>query len=501
MREGDAMREAETKTLVRGIVESTPGMPIAVIGLSLALYASESARMSSFQSVQSGSLATAVPSIVAIAVLGAIVLAYRARPMFRLHRHMAAGLVVAGLLAASVLFVTGMATIPQFEALMFLTRCVRRTCELLLMLCWAEVLIPLGARKTAVAFALALLSLGCLNALSTLFKEGSMYTLLALVPLLSIACLYWFKDRTRSIDYYRPDDDADPRAQFAIDRSLMSGSVSRASMTLVFLLPLACYSFVFGNVHFSWVPNQDGSITSLSIQLAAAAGTVLAGLLLLVLVARFWGRRRLELYNLFMLPLLVLTLYLTDLLGGSLSFLYVAQLNVVQKLVLFLMWVMPFLVPSERSPMAVWGCALALYQTGKALSTATSGISDTELYTIAAIGVVMALIVANIVGIMLDRGGQYAPDPGVSQPGEIPQDDPPKPPDADLYDDLARQYRLTRREKEILRLLAEGMTAGAIAETLVVSTSTAKSHMRNIYAKLDVHTQSELVLLVHRRQG
>ena len=192
---------------------------------------------------------------------------------------------------------------------------------------------------------------------------------------------------------------------------------------------------------------------------------------------------------------------LTDLLGGSLSFLYVAPLNVVQKLVLFLMWVMPFLVPSERSPMAVWGCALALYQTGKALSTATSGISDTELYTIAAIGVVMALIVANIVGIMLDRGGRYAPDPGVSQSGETPQDDPPKPPDADLYDDLARQYRLTRREKEILRLLAEGMTAGAIAETLVVSTSTAKSHMRNIYAKLDVHTQSELVLLVHRRQG
>lgn len=496
------MQEMGSKALVERVADSVPGTYIAVIGLSLSLYASESARMSSFQSVQPGSLASALPNIVAMAVIVAFLFVYRTRPTFRLHRHMAVGFLIAGVLAATVLFVTGVAMIPQSNELLFFARCVRRTCELLLMLCWAEILIPLGARALAVVFTLSLLSLGCVNALSALLNEGGVYTLLALVPLLSIACLYWFKDRAQSIDYYRPPDSARPFAQFDIDRSLMSNSASRASTALVFLLPLTCYSFVFGNVHFSWVPNQDGSLTSLSIQLAAALGTALASLLLLALVTNFWGRRRLELYNLFMLPLLVLTLYLTDLLGGSLSFLYVVPLNIVQKLALFLMWIAPFLVPSKRSPLVIWSLALILYQAGKVLSTAVSGISDTQLYTVAAIGFVMVLIAGNIVGIILDRGRQeYASD----LPRELADEEPTeKAPEENAVlvacGGLAQEYRLTRREEEILRLLAEGMTASAIAETLVVSTSTAKSHMRNIYAKLDVHTQSELLLLIHRKK-
>lgn len=474
-------------------------MLIAVTGLSLALYASESARMSSFQNVQSGNLVTAIPNIVGIVVLVALLCVYHARPTFRLHRHMPIGFLISGALAASVLLLTGGALVPQSDELTVLARCVRRTCELLLMLCWAEVLIPLGARKLAAVFTLSVFALGCVNALSALIKEGAVYTLLTLVPLLSIACLYWFKDRVQSIDYFRPDQGPGPHTQFAIDQSLMANTASRASMALVFLLPLACYSFVFGNVHFSWVPSQDGAATSLSIQLAAACGTVLAGFLLLALISYFWGRRKLELYNLFMLPLLVLTLYMTDLLGGPLSFLYVVPLNIVQKLALFLMWIMPFLVPSKRSPLIVWGIALTLYQVGKVLSTAASGIADTQFYTFAAIAFVMVLIAGNILGIMLDRGRQEFADDAPENREGAPSESAPAA--ESLYADVAREHRLTRREEEILQLLAEGLTAAAIAETLVVSTSTAKSHMRNIYAKLDVHTQSELLLLIHRRKG
>lgn len=64
---------------------------------------------------------------------------------------------------------------------------------------------------------------------------------------------------------------------------------------------------------------------------------------------------------------------------------------------------------------------------------------------------------------------------------------------------IAKTYQLTRREEEVLQLLSEGMTAKDVAETLVVSSSTAKTHMRNIYAKLGIHTQNELILMVQRR--
>ena len=63
---------------------------------------------------------------------------------------------------------------------------------------------------------------------------------------------------------------------------------------------------------------------------------------------------------------------------------------------------------------------------------------------------------------------------------------------------LADRFELTPREREIFVLLARSYRAPYIAEKLVVSQSTVKTHMRNLYAKLGVHSQTELLLLVDR---
>lgn len=52
---------------------------------------------------------------------------------------------------------------------------------------------------------------------------------------------------------------------------------------------------------------------------------------------------------------------------------------------------------------------------------------------------------------------------------------------------------LTRRELEILRLVAEGMTNRDVAELLWVSDQTVKYHLANIYRKLGVNTRGEAV--------
>src|SRR5258706_8767080 len=49
---------------------------------------------------------------------------------------------------------------------------------------------------------------------------------------------------------------------------------------------------------------------------------------------------------------------------------------------------------------------------------------------------------------------------------------------------------LTDREREVLALLAGGMTNKEIAETLVITTNTAKRHLKAVFEKLDVHTRS-----------
>jgi DNA-binding NarL/FixJ family response regulator len=52
---------------------------------------------------------------------------------------------------------------------------------------------------------------------------------------------------------------------------------------------------------------------------------------------------------------------------------------------------------------------------------------------------------------------------------------------------------LTRRETEILQLIAEGKTYTQISEELFISKETAKTHIKNIYSKLQVNSKSEAI--------
>jgi DNA-binding NarL/FixJ family response regulator len=52
---------------------------------------------------------------------------------------------------------------------------------------------------------------------------------------------------------------------------------------------------------------------------------------------------------------------------------------------------------------------------------------------------------------------------------------------------------LTERETEVLRLIAKGMTAKAVAEKLFISHRTVQNHVQNTLNKLQLHNRVELV--------
>lgn len=52
---------------------------------------------------------------------------------------------------------------------------------------------------------------------------------------------------------------------------------------------------------------------------------------------------------------------------------------------------------------------------------------------------------------------------------------------------------LTKRETEILQLISEGKTYTQISEDLFISKETAKTHIKNIYSKLQVNSKSEAI--------
>lgn len=61
---------------------------------------------------------------------------------------------------------------------------------------------------------------------------------------------------------------------------------------------------------------------------------------------------------------------------------------------------------------------------------------------------------------------------------------------------LARRYRLTPKEREVAFLLASGKRVNQIADEMLVSVSTTRTHVRNLYAALDVHSYEQLAALI-----
>jgi DNA-binding NarL/FixJ family response regulator len=61
--------------------------------------------------------------------------------------------------------------------------------------------------------------------------------------------------------------------------------------------------------------------------------------------------------------------------------------------------------------------------------------------------------------------------------------------------------RMTRREREVIALIAEGLSNKEIAQRLHLATDTVKSHVHNILEKLALHTRLEIARFAHTDRG
>ena len=58
---------------------------------------------------------------------------------------------------------------------------------------------------------------------------------------------------------------------------------------------------------------------------------------------------------------------------------------------------------------------------------------------------------------------------------------------------------LTDREREMLKLVAEGYTAKEIADMLFISLRTVETHKTNLMKKLDIHNKADLIRFAIRK--
>ena len=174
-------------------------------------------------------------------------------------------------------------------------------------------------------------------------------------------------------------------------------------------------------------------------------------------------------------------------------------------LMLFLptMWLMPAeLIKRYRLSAPVsYGFHRAAFSVGALVSVALISAADISLVSNLGVSIVVLVLVA--IGffalITEERMGKLVERAQPREKGELPESDTYA-----LYEKckaVSDIYLLSQREHEILCLLARGRNAAFIQSKLTISEGTVRTHMRNIYRKIDVHSQQELMDLVESAGG
>jgi len=65
---------------------------------------------------------------------------------------------------------------------------------------------------------------------------------------------------------------------------------------------------------------------------------------------------------------------------------------------------------------------------------------------------------------------------------------------------VLEDVRMTRREREVIELIGEGLSNKEIAQRLNIATHTVKSHVRNVMEKLALHTRLQIAAFSHRER-
>lgn len=367
---------------------------------------------------------------------------------------------------------------------------------------WIKELYPKGLLFVATAVALSLLVQAACYMLVGLMRPEAALAITSIAPIISTACLCSLRSISRlQSERLTLHEDA-PAASTQPEPAgptFNQPEQSAFRLFVVFLVSMVCYAVIFGYVHRQWVVFNDVPSMTFIMQTGVSVGTACAAFFVLFFIRRAWSLFNLNLYMLLVVPLSLLTLWLTSIISESSIFLYLALLNFAHRSVLFFVAVIPLFMKTRLSIYVSWILGYLAYELGKVLSMSAGYFGGDFQEAASAVTAVILFLCGGMIAFnSLHRE---------NTPANTTSDEPAKPDTrpqpgkrfqkACLM--LAEQYGLTEREADTLLLLARGRTAGVIAETLYLSPSTVKVYTRNIYAKMGIHNQQDLISLVEEQ--
>ena len=301
------------------------------------------------------------------------------------------------------------------------------------------------------------------------------------------------------------------------DASTTTGAPARS-------VPLGVGKLMFSIMVFSLLCRMFDAMPAGHDPLAPVGGSavfslIVVGIVFLAIVAKV--RRRFDPSSIYRLslPIMVAGYVAIALFFDTHAAASILIINVGYEFFDILTWIL--FVDAARRPnenaLRIFGLGVAFMFTGMALGNAASHLIDSLVTSgsvqanVVAMAAILGLVI--VAFLVLPEGAvsqlssslrEGKREKGADATAETPGTEGAEPAEGRIEQQcalVARDYGLTPRESEVIVLLAYGRTLAIIARDLHIAQGTARTHIENIYRKLDVHKQQELIDLVESHKA
>lgn len=271
----------------------------------------------------------------------------------------------------------------------------------------------------------------------------------------------------------------------------------KPTLPLVICATMIVYAVLFTTLHNLWSPVVFSDANTLSTLLLSSLGSLVAS----ILVLAFGTSARHGAMDVVIVLFALVSLYLSTMPLDIPPF-YLIFLNAAQKAIIFIMLLCGAYAPEEKGGDVSFCSATAAYRFGLAVVPALNAalaphVPESLVGTVclvACLAYLLAYILIDLrdaFGIMHDATDEES-DSNAAALAHYKN--------IAFLHHLSNSYGLTSREADVIPLLAQGKNAHAIASELVITQATAKSHLRNIYTKLGVHSLQEAMSLLEQER-
>lgn len=364
-----------------------------------------------------------------------------------------------------------------------------------LFVAWATTLSDEAPRKSATLLAVSFIVAGFFQSLIGIIESTAVFYACSIAPIASSTLLLLHRIPRDQEAAPNEEDEKGARCNAALSGGFEHLEPLPPARIALYVISFICYGALCYALYSALTATQQIGNMPTILQLSGALGTFAAGALFFVLFTRAQiNTTSLQYCRIILYALLMVALFAAVYTEKSAAFpFYIVLLDTANKSIFFLAWIFP---PCMGIPHARYGSTASVillsYQVGPLIAAFISSVTVIDALVFVACPILLSSdLLFSVLSLSTGSKTNASPDSAGTMDGE-PSSSVHEQIMLDAY--LSSSFHLTKRECQVLPLLEQGATIKDIAEKLVISPETAKTHRRNVLQKMGVSTIDELNL-------